>query len=147
MDTSYGKLGIVIAINTVVMFLLTYALIDQLDHFYFNINRVYMALMMVAPMIILMLFVMGSMYKNATLNYVLYGGFAALFIASFALARTQTPVGNEQFLRSMIPHHSSAIVMCQESAISDPEIVELCGTIVKTQEEEIAQMKTILQRY
>ena len=147
MDTSYGKLGIVIAINTVVMFLLTYALIDQLDHFYFNINRVYMALMMVAPMIILMLFVMGSMYKNDTLNYVLYSGFAALFIASFALARTQTPIGNEQFLRSMIPHHSSAIVMCQESAISDPEIVELCGTIVKTQEEEIAQMKTILQRY
>jgi hypothetical protein len=26
------------------------------------------------------------------------------------LARTQTPVGDDQFLRSMIPHHSSAIL-------------------------------------
>lgn len=47
----------------------------------------------------------------------------------------------------MIPHHSSAILMCQESELSDPEIVMLCEEIVKSQEEEIAQMKAILARY
>jgi uncharacterized protein (DUF305 family) len=61
--------------------------------------------------------------------------------------RTQTPVGNVQFLRSMIPHHSSAIVMCERSSITDPKIVALCGQIVKAQKEEIAQMQKILSRY
>jgi uncharacterized protein (DUF305 family) len=46
----------------------------------------------------------------------------------------------------MIPHHSGAILMCERSTITDQEIIELCGEIVQTQEEEIAQMEAILQR-
>lgn len=147
MESSYIKLGIAISINAVVMFFLTYALIYTADHFYPNINRMYMALMMVAPMVIVMLLVMGSMYRNTMLNYALFTVFAVLFIGAFALARTQTPVGNEQFLRSMIPHHSSAILMCEHATITAPEIATPCGQIVKAQKEEIAQMKTMLERY
>jgi hypothetical protein len=33
-------------------------------------------------------------------------GAAFVFIASFVAMRKQTAVGNAQFLRSMIPHHS-----------------------------------------
>lgn len=44
----------------------------------------------------------------------------------------------------MIPHHSRAILVCQESDITDPEILKLCETIVKAQKEEIAQMEDIL---
>lgn len=47
----------------------------------------------------------------------------------------------------MIPHHSRAILVCEESNITDPEIIELCETIVETQQEEISQMETILDRY
>jgi len=146
-SASYLKLGLAISINAVVMFVLTYALIDTVEHFYANINRVYMSVMMVAPMVTVMLLVMWSMYPNATLNIILLAAFAALFVGTFALARTQTPVGNEQFLRSMIPHHSSAILMCDNPRISDPEIITLCEGIVETQKKEIAQMKAILQRY
>lgn len=146
MPPMYRKLLLVITINAVVMFLLTYTMIDSLDHFRFNINRVYMALMMVAPMVILMLLMMGSMYEDKRLNTMLYAGFAALFLGAFALARTQGLVGNEQFLRSMIPHHSSAILMCERSSITDPEIITLCETIVKAQKEEIAKMEAILER-
>ena len=146
MASHYKKFALTLSINAVLMFFITYAIIDTVDHFYPNINRAYMSLMMVAPMAIVMLFVMRGMYQNAKINTMLYALFAGVFIVSFALARTQTPVGNEQFLRSMIPHHSSAILMCQQSAISDREIIELCGEIVKTQKEEIAQMKAILGR-
>lgn len=146
MNMPYKKLAIVISINAVIMFLLTYAMIDRFDHFYANINRVYMAVMMVAPMVILMLLVMGSMYNNKRLNYALIATFVLIGILAFALARTQTPVGNEQFLRSMIPHHSSAILMCEESSLNDQEIIDLCGEIVEAQEREIAQMKDILAR-
>lgn len=46
----------------------------------------------------------------------------------------------------MIPHHSRAILVCQESDLTDPEVIELCEQIVKTQKEEIAQMQEILDR-
>jgi len=46
----------------------------------------------------------------------------------------------------MIPHHSGAILMCQEASLSRPEIVKLCGEIIKSQREEIDQMKAILAR-
>lgn len=142
----YMKLALVISINAVIMFLLTYTMIDRFEHFHANINRVYMAVMMVAPMVILMLLVMGSMYKKKQWNIALIVAFAIIGLLAFALARTQTPVGNEQFLRSMIPHHSSAILMCEESAVTDQEIIELCGEIVEAQEREIAQMEDILSR-
>lgn len=142
----YKKLLLALSINAVIMFLLTYVMINEISHFYFNINKVYMALMMVAPMVIVMLLVMPSMYENKRWNSILIAAFSGLFILCFWLARTQSPVGNEQFLRSMIPHHSSAILMCQEAHITDPEIITLCEQIIQAQEEEIAQMKGILEQ-
>jgi len=146
MTSPYRNLALTIAINTAVMFALTYALIADLGHFYANINRVYMALMMAAPMVIVMLLAMRPMYPNRTLNMALLTAVAALFVALFLLARTQTPVGDVQFLRSMIPHHSSAILMCREADIRDWEIVRLCGRIVESQRQEIAEMQRILAR-
>jgi hypothetical protein len=147
MDGSYKKLATAISINAVLMFFLTFVLIDRLEHFQANINRVYMALIMAFPMVIVMLLVMPSMFKNKKLNASLYALFGALIVLVYLLMRTQTPVGNVQFLRSMIPHHSSAILMCEQAAITDPEITALCGQIVEAQEEEIAQMQAILERY
>jgi uncharacterized protein (DUF305 family) len=46
----------------------------------------------------------------------------------------------------MIPHHSAAILMCNEAAIDDPEIVELSARIVEGQQAEIDQMERILDR-
>jgi len=147
MKNIYKKLALTIFINAIVMFLLTYALITEPGHFYPNINRFYMAVIMAAPMVVMMLIVMGPMYPNKKLNAILITVFSLVFIGTLALARTQTPVGDEQFLRSMIPHHSSAILMCEQGSITDPEITDLCVDIVEAQEREIAQMKEILKRY
>lgn len=147
MESSYKKLALALAINTVLMFFITYAMIDELSHLHANVNRAYMAILMAAPMGIVMLLVMGSMYRNAKLNRLLFGMFAAAILLTFAGMRTQTPIGNEQFLHSMIPHHSSAIVMCERASITDPEIERLCEEIVRAQKDEIAQMEGMLERY
>lgn len=147
MSRSYTKLGIALAISYVVMFLLTMSMIRELDHFYVNASNAYMAAVMVLPMGVIMIAVMWSMFGNKALNIALLVAFLALFAGVWALGRQEAGVGNEQFLKSMIPHHSRAILVCQESDITDPEIVELCRTIVETQQEEIAQMKDILDRY
>jgi len=60
--------------------------------------------------------------------------------------RTQAAVGDKGFLRSMIPHHSGAILMCEQAKLTDPEIVALCTGIVRSQAQEIAQMEAILKR-
>ena len=55
---SYMKLGIEIAIDFIIMYLVMYTMIESFDHFYFNIDNIYMTLMMVAPMTVIMLFAM-----------------------------------------------------------------------------------------
>lgn len=147
MRSNYTMLGLNLLLSAIVMYLVMFAMIDRLGDFYNNINMLYMALMMVAPMAILMLAMMGSMYSNRRLNLMLYAGFALLFGAAFLFTRAQTAIGNEQFLRSMIPHHSGAILMCREAALTDPEIIALCGRIRSSQRQEIDQMERILTRY
>jgi uncharacterized protein (DUF305 family) len=143
----YARLGIALAISLVLMFLLTMSMVRTLDHYHLNLSSFWMALVMVAPMGLVMLLVMWGMYGNRRLNLVLLAGFAGLFVLALTLGRNGALVGDEQFLRSMIPHHSRAILVCQESSITDPEIIELCGEIVRAQEEEIRQMEEILLRY
>jgi uncharacterized protein (DUF305 family) len=75
------------------------------------------------------------------------GGVATIAgVAFFMLIRVQGGVGDRQFVRSMIPHHASAILMCQQAPIQDEEIRNLCGEIVSGQQREVAQMKVILDR-
>ena len=147
MQSHYRMLGINLLASLVVMYLAMFAMIDGAQDFYNNLNMLYMALVMLAPMAILMLLTMSSMYQNRRLNLILYGLFAGLFVLAFAATRTQAAIGDVQFLRSMIPHHSGAILMCREASLTDPEIVALCGQIQSGQRQEIDQMKAILARY
>ena len=137
MKSHYLTLGLNLLLSAVIMYLVMFAMIDGAADFHNNLNMAYMALMMVAPMAILMVLMMGSMYQDKRLNLILYAGFAGLFILAFAGTRLQTAIGDEQFLRSMIPHHSGAILMCREASITDPEIIALCGQIQQSQREEI----------
>ena len=140
-------LALNLPVSGIIMYLVMFAMIDGLGEFYNNLNMFYMTLMMVAPMGALMLLMMGSMYANKMLNLAFYAAFAGLFILGTLGTRMQAGIGNEQFLRSMVPHHSGAILMCREASITDPEIVALCGQIQRSQRQEIDQMKRILARY
>ncbi len=69
-----------------------------------------------------------------------------MFVVFLSALRTQTPVGDVQYMKAMIPHHSSAIMTSKNANIKDPEVTKLSEQIIKSQEEEIAQMKAILER-
>ncbi|MGN7251458.1 MULTISPECIES: DUF305 domain-containing protein [unclassified Arthrobacter] len=143
----YVKFGIMLLVSLGLMWMLSMSMIRSIDHFYFNLSNFWMALVMVSAMAIVMVVGMWSMFKNKKANIAMLVGFAVLFGGAFALGRTETFVGNEEFLKSMIPHHSRAVLVCQESGITDPEIVELCKGIVESQQQEISQMQSILDRY
>lgn len=143
----YVKFGLILLVSLGLMWVLSMSMIRSVDHFYFNLSNFWMALVMVAAMAIVMVIGMWSMFKNTRANIAMLVGFAVLFGGAFALGRTETFVGNEQFLKSMIPHHSRALLVCQESDITDPEIIDLCKGIVESQQREIDQMQAILERY
>ena len=69
---------------------------------------------------------------------------AVLLILSWTLIRRQIAIGDRQFLRSMIPHHAGAILMCEQASLQDSEIKALCKNIVLGQQAEIDQMKAKL---
>ena len=60
--------------------------------------------------------------------------------------RDQTFVDDKAWMRAMIPHHSSAIMVSQEANLKDPEAMKLAKEIIEAQKREIAQMKEMLYR-
>ena len=129
----------------IVMYFVMYTMIDSTAELYNNINNVYMTLMMVTSMALFMLWMMPAMFPDRRTNVILYIVFAATFLLALYGMRTQALVGNDQFLRAMIPHHSGAVLMCEKSTITNPQIKQLCDGIVSSQKSEIAQMKGLLK--
>jgi uncharacterized protein (DUF305 family) len=146
MKKPYLSLTIQTLVGGIIMYLVMFVMIDQTNSFYNNLNTLYMALMMVAPMVVLMILAMRHMFPSKGINGALIAGSIAVFIVCFALIRTQTTIDDDAFLRSMIPHHSGAILMCQQASLSDPQVKRLCGEIIDSQRREINEMKGILER-
>lgn len=119
---------------------------DMLEHYHTSTTRIYMAILMVAPMAVTMLLMMGKMYPNKRLNTSIIVGSIVVFALVLAALRTQTPISDVQYMKAMISHHSSAILTSKNVDIKDPEVKKLSEQIIKSQEEEIAQMKAILER-
>jgi uncharacterized protein (DUF305 family) len=120
--------------------------VDKPEHVYISTTRVYMTLLMVAPMAVVMLGFMWKMYENIKVNVIILVISAVIFVAAFFLLRSQSLIGDVQYLKGMIPHHSSAILNSEEATLRDPEVKQLAEEIIKAQEEEIAKMKAILER-
>jgi hypothetical protein len=145
-ESHYRHLAIMTGLSFIAMYVLMYAMVDSLANVYMNFNQVYMAGLMAAPMVLIELAVMRKMYRDKRMNAVMGGGALIAGIAVFLFIRQQTAVGDRQFLRSMIPHHAAAILMCKEAPVRDAEIRSLCQNIVTSQQAEIDQMKAMLKR-
>ena len=141
----YITLLVSLVISYVVMFAIMFSRVNEWSNLFISLNQVYMTGLMISTMLIIMLLTMGSMFTNKTLNLVLLGSGVALVFMFWTLVRNQVGVGNQMFLRSMIPHHAAAILVCQQSSLTNPRIEELCVEIVRTQKEEIAIMKELME--
>ena len=143
----YGRLGLMVLLSFVAMYVLMYAMVDRFANIFNSINQAYMAALMAAPMVVIELLVSSrAMYHNATLNALFIAASVVTGFVLFMFIQRQTAVGHRQFLRSMIPHHSSAILMCGKASVQDPEIRQLCQSIISGQQREIDQMNMMLRR-
>lgn len=143
----YLRLLIMAVLSFVAMYVLMYAMVNTYDNVYLNLNQFYMAGLMAAPMVIIELALMRGMYPDRRLNIAITAVSSLALILFWAGIRQQTAIGDREFLRSMIPHHAGAILMCKEAPLNDPDIQQLCKTIIAGQADEIRQMKRILSEF
>ena len=147
METNnYRKFALMLAASFVIMYTVMFLNVDEFNHIYLSLTRVYMTLLMVAPMALLMLLLIPMMYKNKRRNLFIIVSSIIVFALALTLLRNQAFVGDANYMQAMIPHHSSAILTSKHVTIKDPELKKLSEQIIKSQEEEIAQMKAILKR-
>jgi hypothetical protein len=147
MDKShYGKFSLMLLFSFIIMYSVMFSNAARFDHIHLNLNRLYMTILMIAPMALVMLFVMSDMYKNKKVNNIITIISLISIAAAFIFLRTQAFVGDKEFMLSMIPHHSSAILVSEAAQISDPEVKELALQIIESQKEEIAEMKKLLEK-
>jgi peptidoglycan/LPS O-acetylase OafA/YrhL len=140
----YLRLSAMVLLSFIAMYILMYAMVDELSHVYNNLNQAYMAALMAAPMLIIELLLMRPMYPDKWRNALLIVIGLAVLAGAWILIRQQTAIADRQFLRSMIPHHSGAVLMCEQASISDERLQALCRRIVESQLAEIAEMEALL---
>lgn len=142
----YGRLLAMMILSFLAMYALMYAMVDRWANVYGNVNQFYMAGLMAAPMLVIELLLMAKMYPNRRWNLMLGVGALVFMAACWFGIREQAAVTDRQFIRSMIPHHAGAILMCEQNRLQDPALRRLCDDIVQSQRAEIAQMKVLLEK-
>ena len=95
------------------------------------------------------------MWTHEIIHYLSMGRFNVLVFSigiilsisvSILLLRQQFLVDDKQWLRRMIPHHSTALTTTHKvyTRTNNPKIKELAKEIIDTQEKEIQLMKSML---
>lgn len=142
----YGRFAGMLGISFIVMYILMYAMVYTFKEVIPNVNQFYMAGLMTAAMAIIELLVMGFMYARKKLNAALIVISLLALVLCFVGIRQQFVVGDTEFLKSMIPHHSGAVLMCENADLKDQEIKELCERIIIDQQNEIDWMQNKLDQ-
>jgi len=140
----YLRFAVMILTSTFVMFALMYANTYAPDHVMFSETRAYMAILMGAAMGVVMLGFMRNMYSDRRMNLSILIGCIVLAGLCLWLVRSQATIGQVSYMKAMIPHHSIAIMTSERAHITDPRVRKLADGIIKTQREEIAEMKSLI---
>lgn len=141
----YVRFMLMIATSTVVMFILMYVNTYNIDHVFWSETRFWMAFVMGAAMMVVMLLFMWGMYKSTKKNFVILGVAAFVFALALWLVRSQTTVTDTEYMAAMIPHHSIAIMTSERAQIRDPRVRKLAHDIILAQRREIAQMRYLIE--
>lgn len=140
----WNRFAAMIATSTFIMFFLMYQLIYSLDHVLFSVNRLVASLVMGCVMTVVMLSFMWSMYRGVGTKIAVLGLATTLGLILLSVNRSQALIGDVNFMKSMIPHHSIAINNARKASISDPRVRKLADEIIESQVREIAEMKLLL---
>lgn len=142
---SYWRFGAMIVTSVLVMFVIKYLSTFTWSHVWYSEMRTYMSLMMGGAMGVIMLAFMLAMYRNTRINIAIFAGSIALFAVAYWLMRSQEAVQDQSYMKSMIPHHSIAILTSERSELSDVRVCRLAEEIIMAQRREIKEMEWLIE--
>lgn len=145
-NSNYIKMALMLILSFFIMYGVMFLNVDEVSHIYVSTTRCYMSLLMVSPMAVLMILMMRKMYANKKLNIIILSSSVVVFIIALFFLRNQTFVSDVEYMKAMIPHHSSAILTSKHASIKDPEVRDLADSIIASQEKEISEMKKAILR-
>jgi hypothetical protein len=120
------------------VFIMPHVMTASQDHVYYSLNQFYMGCFMGGAMVAFMGLFSPLPASVWTLTFL-------IVLTSVAAYKGQWFISDRQYLHDMIPHHSMAVVTSQKRVDSaDPFISSIARNIIRTQTEEIAQMKAHL---
>ena len=134
-----------IATSTFIMFFLMYQLVYSWDHALFSLTRLVSSVVMGCVMTAVMLSFMWRMYRPQAAKIAVLVGSVLAGVALLAANRSQVIIGDADFMKAMIPHHSIAINNAVRADIRDPRVRYLANRITRDQVKEIAEMKMLLR--
>ena len=146
MMMSYNKFFVTMLVSFVIMYIIMFLNVFEIAHYHTSLTRIYMTLLMISAMAVLMMLMMGNMYPDKKVNMGIIVGGTLIFIVTLIGLRSQIPIGDVQYMKAMIPHHSSAILTSERANIKDPEVKKLADDIIKAQRKEIAEMEAAIDR-
>jgi hypothetical protein len=117
----------------------------RINDLYLSVTLFYGGLLMASNMMwaheIIHYLSMGHFNK-----YVFIIGILLSIIVTIFLLRNQFQIGDKQWLRRMISHHSTALTTTHliKNKTSDIKLKKLSNEIIETQEREIALMKSMI---
>lgn len=120
------------------------ALAFSISHLYFSYTLFYGGCLMASNMIWAHEIIHYLVHNHINIGVFLIGLFLSLCFVF--ILRQQFFVNDEQYLKRMISHHSTALTTSYKilETTNNPKIKKLSKTIIETQKEEIQYMKSLL---
>ena len=130
----------------ILMFVTMYALMYAMAGSHSDVNQFQMTILMTAPMVLIEIILMNELYRNKRLNRTIVVLSLVFTIGCWFLIREQTTVFEALFSNSGKTSHSGASMAGHESAATNTNTEKPCDEIVRSQEQEIQQLKDTLKR-
>ena len=117
----------------------------RVDDLYLSLTLFYGGLIMASNMIWAHEII--HFIQHGKMNYLVFGTGIILTIITTLITREQIFVDDDQWLRRMISHHSTALTTSHKikNRTQNAELKKLAEDIIDTQEREIDQMKQLLK--
>jgi len=127
-------------------FLMPPLMVNSFENITNNIGKVYLSIIMGLFMVLVEIFMHDMHY--GIVSFTKYGIIISMIILFIYLYRNQVAIKDKEFLKGMIEHHSMAVFMSEEilKKTDDYHIAKLAKNIIQTQNDELKEMKELLQK-
>jgi len=134
----FHSLAMFVAMVALQVFVMPYVMTRKPEHVRFTISQLYMGIFMGAGMVA----VDAILHPTSVWTWFIILAVAGAAVAAY---RYQIGIGDREWMREMIPHHSMALLTSEPRTKSlDPFVQRLAEQIIATQRREIGEMEVAL---